>query len=214
MSKVIKNIEMLDNRKQTITTDGILTSDEKYVVAAVARSYVGPWKASGTGSGNDTRSIGFGDVSIFRADNVKELSTNDAGVTEVSADLTPCIGPFGFRANEIKTPQGVISSSVNSFLSDSFGMGSNSKKFSDVVAPSIQEAVDEAIDLAVDCLITKGPAKASLSGKLARAASRFAAMADIADKKAAQKASQAQQQESTGLIPQGDQKKIGDILPQ
>lgn len=126
---VVKGVRITDNRGSDHMVDGILSEDNKFVVASVARSFTTPWKKSSTGSGNNTRAIGFGDIHIFRAENVQKVDEETC-----TADLDQIIGPFQIRVNEID--KGAVkgkSVSINCFLDDKYGVGDNAKPFANLI---------------------------------------------------------------------------------
>jgi hypothetical protein len=166
---------MITSRGQEVSVQGVLTSNKKYLIGATARSYVGPWKPASTGSGNDTRSIGFGDISVYRAEE------KDGVITQ--GDLV--IGPLGFRSNETKDPQDKVTVSINSFLTDAIGFGKNAKKFNELISPEISSSVSDAIEIAVDDLEANGPAKNS-SSRYSSIALKLAKMAEKVDAKRSQ----------------------------
>ena len=165
--KILKGVKMTNNLGQEITVNGILTKDQKYVVAASGRCWTGEWKDSI--NGNKTRPIGFGDICILRADNVTEID----GV--ISAEVSHCFGPLGFRSNETQGKSGVIAS-INTFLTDNATIGKNPKKYSELLPSSVVEVVEDAVGLAIEDLVANGPA-VSANSKLAGFAKKLASMA-------------------------------------
>jgi hypothetical protein len=194
--QIFKNVPMIDNRGQNATGVGILSSDKRFVVACIARSYVGPWKASATGSGNDARPIGFGDINVFTTENIKTLA--DGSVT---ADLRPFATNLGFRAMEIRDQQGNVSESINTTLDDTFGQGKNQKKIGDIFPKEVTSIFSAAIKMATKFLTEQGPARRMLNAELSEAASDLARMAANADKKRAKATTSSPVQAVGGVTP-------------
>ena len=170
---LIHNVTIADNRGQDVNVTAVISDDKKFAAAAATRVYVGDWKDSSTGSGNQTRPVGFGDLHIFRVDNYSEDGT---------AELTHIQGPMPIRVNEIRNPQGDISVSINSYLSDKVGLAKTAKLFKDITNPSIQQVVNEAINIAAEEMVTR---QSSVGGQMifARAANAFASKVKVADQR-------------------------------
>jgi hypothetical protein len=196
--KVVKGVKMTNNFGQEITVNGVLTADSKYIVAASGRSWKGDWKDSA--NGNKTRPIGFGDICILRADNVKEKD----GI--VTCEYEHCFGPLGFRSNETQGKSGTIAS-INTFLTDNATVGKSPKKYAQLLPASVVAVVEDAVGLAIDDLEANGPAVGSTNAKLSGFAKKLANMAHSSDQKAeAKSAPQESAVPATG-------KTVEEVLP-
>jgi hypothetical protein len=199
MSRLISNVSIVDNRGQSATATAVLTEDSKFAVASLVRIYVGEYKESSTGSGNETRPVGFGDIHLFRADNVVK------GKDGYTAELTHIQGPLGIRFNEIRKPTGEVNLSINSYLNDKISMSKDAKTFRDVTNSQIQEAILESINVASEELNSKK--SVATQPKLARASAAFMGMVESADKKKKPAVKQQPADASAGAVT------AADVLP-
>jgi hypothetical protein len=182
--RIIKGVRIIDNRGADVIVDGVVSEDGKYVAAATCRSFVTQWKDSSTGSGYKTRAIGFGDIHVFRAENVKELEDGT-----FSADVDQIIGPLQIRVNEIDKGDKGKSVSINSFLDDMYGKGDYAKPYSKLMQnTSLKSAILHAIASSGEKVGSKE--YVSRNSILAAAAKNFAdeaAKADMQKPKSTQK---------------------------
>jgi hypothetical protein len=125
---IVKGVRITDNRGSDHIVDGVLSEDGKFLVASVARSFVTQWNPSKNGSGNQVRAIGFGDIHLFRAENVQKIDEETS-----TADLDQIIGPLQIRVNEIDKGIKGKSISINCFLDDKYGTGDHAKPFSNLI---------------------------------------------------------------------------------
>jgi hypothetical protein len=191
--RIVKGVRITDNRGTEVTVDGVVSDDNKYVAAAVARSFVTPWKKSSTGSGNDTRAIGFGDIHIFRAEKVEELSDGTC-----TADLDQIIGPLQIRVNEIDKGALGKSVSINSFLDDKYGMGENAKPYSKLMHnTSLKSAILHAIAIAGENIDSKE--FVSRNSILAAASKKFSEQAYKQESKVTQKPAKEKEVPNQGI---------------
>jgi hypothetical protein len=182
--RIVKGVKITDNRGSDVVVDGVLSEDGKFLSAATCRSFVTAWKKSSTGSGNNTRAIGFGDLHIFRADNVKEV-----GDGTFTADLDQIIGPLQIRVNEIDKGEQGKSVSINSFLDDKYGTGDNAKLYSKLMqSTALKSAILHSIALAGERIDTKE--YTSRNSILSAAAAKFAEQAYKNESKVAKQPSQ------------------------
>ena len=164
--KVVKGVTMVDNRGAQVVVNGVLSKDETYVAACICRPWKTDWKESGSGTGNMTRSLGFGDINLFATRSVK----HDGDVT--TCELVHTLGPMGVRVTQIKEPSGRTYVSINSFLNDKFGgntEGKGAREFKQVIGMEAQDAILESINIASAELKANGGVQ-TRGGKLASAA--------------------------------------------
>jgi hypothetical protein len=187
---IVKGVRITDNRGSDHVVDGILSEDKKFMVASTCRSFVTKWKDSTTGSGYQTRAIGFGDIHIFRADKVQMLSD---GTFE--GEFDQIIGPLQIRVNEID--KGAIkgkSISINSFLDDKYGVGDNAKPYANLIqSVGLKKTILQSIAYAGEKIDDK--TYVSRSSILAGAVKKFA---DSAYKNDQSKSVPAQKEEVAG----------------
>lgn len=151
MSNLMRDVEITDNNGNTYSVTGVLTNDNKFVVASALQIWIGEEKLSSNGSGNKTKFLGFGTIHIFRADNVN--STNEDGI--MTGELTKIQGPLPVRMNEITKPSGDVSISINSYLNDRVSSMNNAKSYSEVTNSEIRNAAYASLRIAAEEIDSK-----------------------------------------------------------